>query len=115
MPEPRAQFELEVSHAHAIAEAVQKLNGVAGLDGGRYGSVNLLFPGERVSGMRRPDPRDDRHLQINVRVDISAQPDLYRLAEEIRSTARKVCTELDRVDVEFSDAVDGLSAAPSKD
>ena len=115
MSQPRAQFELEVSHAHAIAEAVQKLSGVAGLDGGPYGSVSLLFPGERVNGMRRPNPRDGRHLQINILVDISAQPDLYRLAEEIRSTARKACTELERVDVEFSDAVDGLSAAPSKD
>jgi len=115
MPEPRAQFELEVSHARAIAEAVTKVRGVAALDGGSFGSVSLYLPGERIVGMRRPNPRDDRHLQINVRVDISAQPDLYRLAEEIRSTARKACTELDRVDVEFSDAVDGLSAAPSKD
>ena len=73
MPEPRAHFELEVSHARAIAEAVTKVRGVAALDGGSFGSVSLYLPGERIVGMRRPDPRDDRHLQINIRVDISAR------------------------------------------
>ena len=79
MPEPRARFELEVSHARAIAEAVRKVRGVAALDGGSFGSVSLYLPGERIVGMRRPDPRDDRHLQINIRVDISAAPDLLSL------------------------------------
>ena len=115
MPEPRARFELEVSHARAIAEAVQKVRGVAALDGGSFGSVSLYLPGERIVGMRRPDPRDDRHLQINIRVDVSAAPDLYALAEDIRSAARGACPELQRIDVKFSDAVDGLSAAPSKE
>ncbi|MCZ9295571.1 hypothetical protein [Corynebacterium yonathiae] len=115
MPEPRARFELEVSHARAIAEAVQKVRGVAALDGGSFGSVSLYLPGERIVGMRRPDPRDDRHLQINVCVDISTAPDLYALAKHIRSATREACPELQRIDVEFSDAVDGLSAAPSKE
>ncbi|MCZ9307303.1 hypothetical protein L8V01_07400 [Corynebacterium sp. c8Ua_181] len=115
MSEPRARFELEVSHARAIAEAVQQVRGVAELDGGSFGSVSLYFPGERITGMRQPNPRDDRHLQINIRVDISAAPDLYALAEDIRSAARGACPELQRIDVEFSDAVDGLSAAPSKE
>ena len=43
MPEPRARFELEVSHARAIAEAVQKVRGVAALDGGSFGSVSLYL------------------------------------------------------------------------
>ena len=106
MPEPRAHFELEVSHAHAIAQAVTKVRGVAALDGGSFSSVSLYLPGERIVGMRRPNPRDDRHLQINIRVDISAAPDLYALAEDIRSAARGACPELQRIDVEFSDAVD---------
>ena len=45
MPEPRARFELEVSHARAIAEAVQEVRGVAALDGGSFGSVSLYLPG----------------------------------------------------------------------
>lgn len=105
MSTSRPGFELSAVQANAIAAAVSRIPGVARLDGGRFGEVSVLFPGQRVTGLRRPDPRDDTHLQIYIALDTSAGVPIGTLAPSIRSAALDTCPQLHRVDVVFADAV----------
>lgn len=107
MTTARPRFELTAAQARAISDAVCRERGVAKLDGGSFGEVSALFPGERITGLRRPDTRDDTHLQIYVVLDTSAGVAIRELAPAIRSAAFSACPQLRRVDVVFADAVAG--------
>lgn len=49
--------------ARAIAAAVSAVPSVAGLDSGRHGEIALLYPGERVPGLRWTGGRLEIHLR----------------------------------------------------
>lgn len=104
------QFQLDLDAAHRIKEAVTDLEGVAGLSAGSFGEVSLLFAGDRVSGIRKPSPREDTVIEIHVVVDVAAGKVLQELGAEIRSAAMAACPELARVDVIFADATSGTHA-----
>ena len=97
--------ELTLPIATSIAEAVTDLRGVAKLSPGRFGEVALLFPGERVHGVRRPSPQDDTHLELHIVVDVSAGVPLAELGDATRTTVRTIWPAVRRVDVVFDDAV----------
>ena len=97
--------ELTLPLATSIAEAVTDLRGVAKLSPGRFGEVALLFPGERVHGIRRPNPQDDTHLELHIVVDVSAGVPLAELGDVTRTTVRTTWPAVRRVDVVFDDAV----------
>lgn len=100
-----ASDELTLAIATSIAEAVTDLRGVAKLSPGRFGEVALLFPGERVHGIRRPTPQDDTHLELHIVVDVSAGVPLAELGTATRTTVRNTWPAVRRVDVVFGDAV----------
>lgn len=88
--------------AHAIADEVSRVPGVARLHPGDYGEVALLFPGERVPGLRLLG----RHLQVHLVIDLDAlgpTADLAVVAEHVRGAARSH-TDLP-VDVILADAI----------
>lgn len=97
--------ELTLPLATSIAAAVTDLKGVAKLSPGRFGEVALLFPGERVHGIRRPHPQDDTHLELHIVVDVSAGVPLAELGDVTRTTVRTTWPAVRRVDVVFDDAV----------
>ncbi|OFO20952.1 hypothetical protein HMPREF3056_09690 [Corynebacterium sp. HMSC056F09] len=97
--------ELTLPIATSIAESVTDLRGVAKLSPGRFGEVALLFPGERVHGIRRPSPQDDTHLELHIVVDVSAGVPLAELGDATRTTVRVTWPAVRRVDVVFDDAV----------
>lgn len=97
--------ELTLPLATSIAAAVTDLRGVAKLSPGRFGEVALLFPGERVHGIRRPSPQDDTHLELHIVVDVSAGVPLAELGDATRTTVRAAWPAVRRVDVVFDDAV----------
>lgn len=103
----RDRFELSVDQAQAIAGALRATPGVAGLSAGAFGEVSLLYPKQRVAGLKRLSPRDDRELEAHVVADVSAGIPLKELAEQARSAALAACPELTRLDIRISDAVDG--------
>lgn len=100
-----APAELTPSIARSIVAAVTDLRGVAKLSPGRFGEVALLFPGERIRGIRRGTPRDDTHLELHVVVDVSAGVPLAELGAVTRTTVRNTWPAARRVDVVFDDAV----------
>ncbi|APT93258.1 hypothetical protein CPHO_10535 [Corynebacterium phocae] len=99
-----ARFELSAATAKQLAEALAALPGVHSLFGGDHGEIALLFPGERVRGLRFLSPKDDTQIAAHIVVDFNASPDLKELAEKIRSTAFAQCRDLTRVNVVFADA-----------
>ena len=101
--------QLEVADARSIASKVKDVHGVAGLHAGRFGEVALLYPGERISGLRRVSGAGELHIEIH----IAAGVNLHDLASDIRVVAQKACSiDLGRVDVIFSDATDSSTSTP---
>lgn len=97
--------ELTLPLATSIAKAVTDLRGVAKLSPGRFGEVALLFPGERVHGIRRPSPQNDTHLELHIVVDVSAGVPLAELGAAARTAVGTAWHAVRRVDVVFDDAV----------
>lgn len=103
--------QLEVADAKSIASNVKDVHGVAGLYAGRFGEVALLYPGERISGLRRVLGAGEIHIEIHITVDYAAGVNLHDLASDIRDVAQQACSiELGRVDVIFSDATDSSTS-----
>ena len=107
MTAPR--FELDLSTAQRIKNEVLSLSGVGGLSAGSFGEVALLFAGAKVSGIRKPSPREDTVIEIHAIVDVSANKILHKLAREVRIAAMNACPQLNRVDVVFADAISGTT------
>lgn len=72
---------MNLSHTTAIdiVQRVLSVPGVSSMHRGSFGEVALLFPGERVPGLRLADGR----LEVHVVVKRSAG-DLYQVAESVR-------------------------------
>ena len=79
------------SQAHAIVEAVSAVPGVVELTRGTYGHVALLFPGERVAGLRIVRGlADATGLEVHAIVDLSVlgeETDLHVFSRRIRAAA----------------------------
>lgn len=94
--------------AHRIVAEVSAVAGVASLHPGDFGETALLFPGERVHGLRL---REDR-LEVHVVVDLSTLPprtDLQSFAEIVRLAVTPLSDFL--VDVVLADATYHSAAA----
>lgn len=110
MANSRARFELAQDTARAIAAAATAVPGVAQLNGGRYGENALLYAGHRVVGLKRPNPRDDSHLQVFFDLDLDADVPVFEAAKNVQKAAMREYAELKRVDAHCVDAV--VSSAP---
>ncbi len=78
---------LPLDRARALAAAVAAVPGVEKLAQGTYGQIALLFPGERVPGLRLADA--DR-LEVHVVVDLAALglgADLHAFSRRLRAIA----------------------------
>lgn len=96
---------LSPAQAHALAADVRALEGVANLHGGSFGEVALLFPRERVHGLRINAVGE---LEVHVTVDLDVlgtEVDLRAFSEKIREIAT-TATGL-TTDVILADAVYG--------
>lgn len=98
------RFIMPVATAREVAAAVGAVPGVHGLHAGQYGEIALLFPGEKVSGLRFASPRDDAHLEVHLVADAASRPILSELADAVRAAAFAACPALHRVDVIVADA-----------
>ncbi|WP_235922921.1 hypothetical protein [Corynebacterium lizhenjunii] len=104
----RESLRLSPEAAHLVRDAVLAVPGVAELHGGSFGEVALLFPGQRVTGLRPVSARDDSHLEVHVTVAFdptggSQAPNLQELAADVQRAAAQACPELERVDVIIAD------------
>lgn len=76
--------------AEELAQAITDLDGVAGLSGGRFGEVAMLFPGGRVRGLHVTSSSDDsgpQRLEVFIVADGSRLSDLTALADKVRTLA----------------------------
>jgi hypothetical protein len=88
--------------ADRLAEEIRAVSGVAGLHGGRFGEVALLYPRHRVSGLRATPTA----LEVHLVVDLTNPRPLAEIATQVRTlVAGLLDTE---VDVHFADATGGL-------
>ena len=95
---------LDHEQAEQLVREICDLDGVAGLYGGQFGEVAILFPGARVRGLHVLVPKDENevpHLEVFVIVDGDSQPNLEELASTIRETAARYTDA--PVDVTISD------------
>ncbi|MBV7292742.1 hypothetical protein [Corynebacterium sp. TAE3-ERU16] len=96
---------IPLAQAETLRDEILALPGVAGMHGGQFGEVAMLYPGTRVRGLHLFTPRgrpDETRMEIHLIADLSQLPDLGKLAEEIRTIAGRYVP--DTVDVFFSDA-----------
>lgn len=87
--------------ARAIAAAVSAVPSVAGLDSGRHGEIALLYPGERVPGLRWTGGRLEIHLRAAF--DPAAPRPLAETCQLARGAAADVLGSAATVDVIVSD------------
>lgn len=79
---------LEADRAQAVADAVQALPFVAGLDGGRFGEVAMLFPRQRIVGLHEVDGGARLEVRVTIRADVTGNPQpLQRSLDDVRSAA----------------------------
>lgn len=93
--------------AHRIVAEVSAVAGVASLHPGDFGETALLFPGERVHGLRLRENR----LEVHVVVDLSTLPprtDLQSFAEIVRLAVAPLTSF--PVDVVLADATYHLAS-----
>lgn len=82
---------LDRESAEKLVDAITGIDGVAALNGGRYGEVAMLFPGTRVRGIHVTTPRDNsqsQRLEVNVVADGEKLPNLDKLATAVREVAQ---------------------------
>ncbi|MBI8999502.1 hypothetical protein M0E87_01455 [Corynebacterium sp. CCM 9185] len=96
---------ISFEQAEALRDEILSLPGVAGMHGGQFGEVAMLYPGARVRGLHLFTPRGrpaETRMEIHLIADLSQLPDLGALADKVRTTAGRYVSE--PVDVFFSDA-----------
>ncbi|GGG74424.1 Asp23/Gls24 family envelope stress response protein [Corynebacterium pelargi] len=76
---------LSLDKAQALVEAVVAIPGVHAMHSGRFGEVALLYPKQRVQGLRFQN-RDEESFEVDIVAEFGAD-NLYDLAEEVRATA----------------------------
>ncbi|MCK7637505.1 hypothetical protein [Corynebacterium pygosceleis] len=96
---------ISLEQAETLRDEILSLPGVAGMHGGQFGEVAMLYPGTRVRGLHLFTPRgrpDETRMEVHLIADLSQLPDLGELAEKVRTVTERYVTE--PVDVFFSDA-----------
>lgn len=81
---------LDRNQADALIEEICSLDGVAGLDGGKFGEVAILLPGRKIRGLHVTTPKDKNdteRLEVYVIVDGEKQPSIEKLAFAVRQAA----------------------------
>lgn len=81
---------LDRNQANALVEEICSLDGIAGLDGGKFGEIAILFPGNKVRGLHVTTPKDKKdteRLEVYVIVDGEKQPSIEKLAFAVRKAA----------------------------
>lgn len=90
--------------AHALAEKILGIDGVAELRGGRFGEVALLYPRRKITGLRLDDMQDQQALEVNVAAYYG-----YNFAELAQSITATVADsdfcDVTSIDVVISDVV----------
>lgn len=92
--------------AEQLVRTVRALTGVADMHAGTFGEASLLYPGQRVRGLRL---REDSRLEVHIVADLNAASDLHSLADDVRRTVHGA-TGL-TVDVIIADAVTAVAPA----
>ena len=93
--------ELTAAQATLLAQTIRSVTGVAELSSGRFGEVALLFPGQRVSGIRRLQLGDDSAIEVHIIARYGH--DLEQLAGDIRAAVRAEAPAINRVDIVVAD------------
>lgn len=70
-----------------LVSAITAIPGVAGLHGGEYGNIALLYPGARIPGLRIHGAAGSERLEVHVVVDLDVAPNLLDLATRVRGAA----------------------------
>ncbi|MDO4609962.1 hypothetical protein [Corynebacterium sp.] len=78
---------LEADRAQAIADAVAALPAVAGLSGGRFGEIALLYPRRRVIGLREADRGARLEIHVRLHVDVADPRPLQGPLDAVRDAA----------------------------
>ncbi|WP_394280820.1 hypothetical protein [Corynebacterium sp.] len=105
---------IDIDDATVAQAAVLAIDGVAAMHPGRYGEVALLYPHERVVGLK-PLARDgEEGLEAHVVVDVDAGRNVYDVAEAVRHTVRNA-TGLNMVDVTIGDVISSSQGASGPD
>lgn len=99
------RFKLDAAAAHRIVDSVAAIQGVAKLHPGSFGEISLLYPGERIGGIKRPSPRDDSHIEVHLVIDVAKRIPIAAIADAARTAALEACPGLQRVDVVVADAL----------
>lgn len=81
-----AHEQLSVDQAEALVQRITAIPGVADMHSGRFGEVALYYPRTRVRGLKQSTGENPR-FEVHIVADLSAQPQLYDLAEEVRTVA----------------------------
>ncbi|MCH6197774.1 hypothetical protein MHT86_09765 [Corynebacterium mastitidis] len=90
---------LPYEDAEELARTLRSVPGVADLHSGTFGEASLLYPGQRVRGLRL---REGSHLEVHLVADLDATANLHHLAEEVRRVAHRATGFA--VDVVIADA-----------
>lgn len=96
------RFLLSLEQARALGTALRAVPGVADLAPGRYGEVALLFPGERIPGLRFLGPKDDTQIEAHVVAAFDGPP-LTEIGPAVQAAACRAVPELTRLDVVIAD------------
>ncbi|WPF66472.1 MULTISPECIES: hypothetical protein [unclassified Corynebacterium] len=91
---------LSYEDAEQLVQTVRAITGVADIHAGTFGEASLLYPGQRVRGLRL---REDSRLEVHIVADLDAASDLHGLAENVRRTVHAATGFT--VDVFIADAV----------
>lgn len=92
-----------LAEALAVAAAASSIPGIGSLHSGAFGEIALLYPGQRVSGLRFADGRLEVHVVLDL-VTLGTSASIYALADAVRAAVNPH-TVLP-VDVIVADATD---------
>ncbi|WIM68078.1 hypothetical protein QP027_01385 [Corynebacterium breve] len=93
---------LNIDDALAAQAAVLSVSGVASMHAGRHGEVAMLYPHERVVGLKPLHRGGADGLEVHVVADISAGRNLNELADDVRHQVQTV-TGMSLIDVTVGD------------
>lgn len=76
--------------ARLIATRVREIPGVAGLYRGHFGEAALLFPGDRVYGLRLQRRGEDYTLLVSLAVYYDPTLDLHQVGAQVEALAAQL-------------------------
>ncbi|MDU0478681.1 hypothetical protein QVA66_05460 [Staphylococcus chromogenes] len=94
---------LDRAVAQSIADQVAALPGVAGLHAGKFGEIALLYPGQKVPGLRLTDHSLEIHISVSYGACQQLDVDMQVLDYLAKTTAQVGATAGLPVDVYIED------------